>query len=202
MDALALDLLVFEHTLAHARAVGDPDGSTIDPFALELPDDFLRGRPHGLNSVAWNLYHTARSEDIGVNRFVVGQPELFDEEGWGARLGVAFRHTGSAMTDPEVDDLSARIDLGALKAYRLAVGRRTRALLPALHPERLQAVVDPALVEVALADGSAHPAIPADAIRRSWGGRKRSWFLYLAGGHNLQHLGETVTIRSRLVVPA
>jgi hypothetical protein len=202
VDPLALELLLFEHTITHARAVGQPDGSTVDPFALELPDELLRARPHGLNSVAWNLHHTARSEDIGLSRFVVGQPELFDEEGWGARLGVAHRHNGAGMTDAEVDELSARIDLDALKAYRLAVGRRTRALLPTLNAEPLQATVDPALVDLALADGSVHPAIPPEAIRRSWGARKRGWFLFMAGGHNLQHLGETITIRSRLVVPA
>ena len=201
-DATAWELLLFEHALTHARAVAAPDGSTVDPFALELPDELLRARPYGLNSVAWNLYHTARSEDIGISRFVAGQPETFDEESWAARLGVAFRHNGSGMNDAEVDELSAQIDLDALKAYRLTVGRRTRALLPMLDAAPLQEIVDPALVELAITDGTAHPAIPPEGIRRSWGGRKRGWFLFMAAGHNMQHLGETITIRSRLSIPA
>ena len=194
----AWDLLLVEHTIVHAPAAGNPDALARDPFALDLPDADLRRRPHGLNSVAWCLYHTARSEDVGVNRFVVGQPELFDEEDWIARLGVPHRHTGAGMTDPEVDDLSARIDLDALKAYRLAVGRRTRAVIPRLDAFPLADLVDPALVDACVADGTAHPALPPHAVRRSWAGRTRGWFLFLAGGHNLMHLGEAVTIRSRL----
>jgi hypothetical protein len=106
------------------------------------------------------------------------------------------------MSDPEVDELSRSVDVTALKAYRLAVGRRTRALPPKLEPELLGQPVDPALIELALADGTSHPTIPAPALRRSWGRRTRGWFLFMAGGHNMWHLGEAITIRSRVLLPA
>jgi hypothetical protein len=194
----AWDLLLLEHTIVHARVIGDSAGSAADPLAGDLPDESLRRRPHGLNSVAWCLYHTARSEDVGVNRFVAGQAELYDLEDWAPRLALAHRHTGAGMTDAEVDELSAHVDLDALKAYRLAVGRRTRAMLPQLDTFPLGDVVDPALVEARVVDGTAHPALPPDAVRRAWAGRSRGWFLFLAAGHNLMHLGEAITIRSCL----
>ena len=63
------------------------------------------------------------------------RPQVFDQEAWMARLHVPLRHCGTAMTDEEVSDLSARIDLAALRAYWAAVGRGTLAVVHALHPE-------------------------------------------------------------------
>ena len=132
-----MDLFLAEHALVHAPAALDPDGPTDDPFARGLSEAQVRRRPNGLNSVAWNLFHTARSEDIGMHVLLAGRPALADEEGWLPRLGVAVRHNGAGMDDAEVDALSAQVDVAALLAYRLAVGRRTRELLPSFDPEVL-----------------------------------------------------------------
>lgn len=80
-----------------------------------VDDDEMRRRPHPrCNSIAWILWHIARVEDAGLNRFVADDPQVFDEGGWAERMNVPLRHHGSGMTLAEVDDLSARIDLAAL----------------------------------------------------------------------------------------
>jgi hypothetical protein len=53
------------------------------------------------------------------------------------RLGVNRPDFGIGMTSPEVSELSRQVDIGALREYRDAVGRRTREGGGRLHPAGL-----------------------------------------------------------------
>jgi hypothetical protein len=46
-----------------------------------------------------------------------------------------MRDVGTGMGDDEVSDLSARLDLVALRGYYTAVGRRTLEVVRSLRPE-------------------------------------------------------------------
>ena len=131
MDALQFFLLRYE-----------PLHSPADPFSIDsllstLSESQLRHRPRpDLNSIAWIVWHMARAEDFGVQRLVGHRPQIFDQEEWMARLRVPLRHCGTSMTDDEVTDLSARIDLAALQDYWTAVGHGTLAVIHTLPPRR------------------------------------------------------------------
>jgi hypothetical protein len=84
--------------------------------------------PAGEHSVAWLFWHIARIEDVTMNVLVAARRQLLLQDGWLERLKVADRHTGNAMPPQAVADLSAALDLEALRAYRLAVGRQTRQI--------------------------------------------------------------------------
>jgi hypothetical protein len=117
------------------------------PHAPDRPERRLveadvRARPAGLNSVAWLVWHTARIEDVCVNRFVVDQRQVLDDGDWAARMGVPRRDIGVGMTSPEVDDLSARVDVPALWGYWDAVGAQTTRALGGLLSEHLDLPID------------------------------------------------------------
>ena len=115
---------------------GDLHAGLVDGLLGKLPEAHLRARPHpGVNTVAWLLWHAARIEDVAVNRFLADRPQVLDD-GWLERLGVARRDVGTGMSDAEVDELSARIDLQALRGYWDAVSARTLALVETLPRER------------------------------------------------------------------
>src|SRR5713101_7891004 len=126
-----------------------------DPAIEQLGDAQWRGRPHpGVNTIAWLIWHMARVEDVGVNRFVADRPQVI-EDGWLTRLGVGRRDVGTGMSDAEVDDLSSRIDLGELRGYWDAVTRRTPEVVASIRGSDLGAVVSEAQVRhVALAEGA------------------------------------------------
>ena len=43
-----------------------------DDVTQGLSEAQLRGRPHpNANTIVWLIWHTARGEDVGMNRFVV-----------------------------------------------------------------------------------------------------------------------------------
>jgi hypothetical protein len=57
-----------------------------------------------------------------------GRAQVF-EDGWATRLGITRRDFGIGMTSAEVTELTRQIDVGALREYRDAVGRRTREIV-------------------------------------------------------------------------
>ena len=148
----------------------------VDGLLTKLPEPQLRGRPHpGVNTIVWLLWHSARIEDLSVNRFLADRPQVLDE--WLERLGAGRRDVGTGMSDTEVDALSARIDLEALRGYWNAVSDRTLALVDSFRGSDLDAVVPAERVAgVVRAEGAVAPG--AEWLTEFWaGGRTRAWVL-------------------------
>ncbi len=167
MDAIDFFLLRYK----------DLHGVLVDDLLRGLTDAQVRGRPQpGVNTVAWLLWHMARIEDVGVNRFVADRPQVLDAA-WLRRLGLARRDVGTGMSDAEVDELSARVDLGALRGYWDAVTRATLEVVEGLRGADLSAPVPPERVKrVAFEEGAVAPG--AEWLAEFWAGhRTRGWLL-------------------------
>ena len=63
-------------------------GGFVDELFAGLTDAQARARPHGLNSVAWLVWHATRVEDAAVSRFVGDRPQVLTDGNWHHRLGV------------------------------------------------------------------------------------------------------------------
>ncbi len=65
----------------------------------QLTDDQMRfcPQPH-LNSIAWLLWHMARSGDMGVNRVIANRPDVLTGDGWASRLDLSRYDMGTGMT--------------------------------------------------------------------------------------------------------
>lgn len=173
-----------------------------DRLLNDLTDAQLRARPlpHA-NSIAWVLWHIVRSEDAAVNRMVMDHPQVFDGDSWPQRLKVERRDIGTGMTDQEVRDLSAHLDLTAFRAYRAAVSERTCAVVQSLAPSVWSEPVTSAHAKrTALEEGML--ANPGDWFEGWCAERsKGSWLFSHAINNAYRHLGEAYTIRSLLGVP-
>jgi hypothetical protein len=149
----------------------------LDDLLEGLTDAQVRGRPHpGVNTIAWLIWHAARIEDVGVNRFIVDAAQVLDG-GWLARLGVDRRDVGTGMTDAEVDALSVRVDLAALRGYWDALTRRTLEVVASLRGQDLDTLVPAERVKRVCADEDA-VAPGAEWLTEFWAnGRTRGWVL-------------------------
>jgi DinB superfamily len=74
----------------------------VNRFA-QLTDTQVRLRPHpSMNSIAWLLWHIARSKDMGVDRLIANRSDVLHGGGWAPRLNMSRRDMGTGMTDEEV----------------------------------------------------------------------------------------------------
>ena len=134
-----------------------------------------------------------------VNLVVSAGHQVFDDA-WGKRLGVGRRDIGTGMTDAEVTDFSRRLDLGASRAYRNAVGRRTREVVAGLRVGAWDEIIAPLDVKRAVAADAFGPH--AGWVEKLWQGVSRANRLgATALAHNAMHLGEAVVIRGQLGAP-
>lgn len=162
----------------------------------DLTDEQIRRPPcPGVNTLAWLVWHIARVEDIGVNRFVTDGEQVFDGGDWSTKLEVSRRDFGTGMTSEEALALSAAIDVEALHAYWDAVEARTIAVVQDLCVEDLDTILDAAHVHRIFAlDGLDTPE--ALWVRDYMEGQPRGFFLiHLGLTHCLVHRGEALAIR-------
>jgi len=164
----AVDFFLTRYSEVHSGLVDGLFGS--------LSEAQLRARPHpGVNTIAWLLWHSARIEDVALNRFLTDRPQVLEE--WIGRLAVPRRDVGTGMTDAQVGDLSARIDLQALRGYLGAVTARTLAAVGMLRGSDLEVPVPGDRVKrVVLTEGVVAPG--AEWLTEFWAaGRSRAWTL-------------------------
>jgi hypothetical protein len=140
MDARTYFLLLHEeaHWAGKARRI----------FELPTPEQWRATLP-GHNSIAWCVWHIAAGEDWAVAT-LRGDEQLVKRDGWEARLNWSWPTFGVQMTEAEVADLSAAIDLDALRQYHRAVYDETRRFVQGLDFDALDAP-DPRLYDHAIA---------------------------------------------------
>lgn len=197
--ARAIVLFLAQHAATHAAGMA-PSGlwSFADEALVGLDEAAMRHiPPDGEHSIAWILWHLARIEDVTMNLLVAGSPQIFSRDGWSERLKAGIRHTGNAMEVESVARLGQTVDIEALQAYRMAVGRRTREIARQLEPQQLKQKVDPARLQTICAQGAVLAG--AGEIVTYWGGRTIAGLLLMPPTrHNFLHLNEALRIRQKL----
>ena len=139
LELEALDLAPRQHAQVHASEVSQTGLFSFEDEVLDgLLDEQLRSQPgEDPNSIAWLLWHSARIEDVATNLLIAGQPQVVEREDWPSRLKISAQDVGTGMGDTQVAQVTSTIDIGALRAYRQAVGGSTQHILLTLAPERL-----------------------------------------------------------------
>jgi hypothetical protein len=175
-------------------------GGFVDELFAGLTDGQVRARPHGLNSVAWLVWHATRVEDAAVSRFVSDRSQVLVEGDWSRGLGDR-RDVGSGMTDAEVESLSGRLDVEALRGYARAVAERTRSEAGALAPAAWEEIVPPERIRRVVGD----EGLLVDAgrwVEEFWArGHSRGWYLLQTGLlHPYGHWFEAFATRGQLGV--
>lgn len=195
-----IEMFLRDHARAHASGVGEPEGGIAigDVATAGLSDNEIRIRPgDGLNSLAWIIWHIARTEDMAVNFLVAGRPQVLGGDGWAERLNIGRVDMAAGMTEDEVADFSTNVNIAALREYRNAVGNRTREVVSAMCPEDFDKVIDTELITRAYEQGAILQA--AGWLEGFVNGKTYAFILgHAATGHNFMHLGEAFCLRSMI----
>jgi hypothetical protein len=199
----AIRLFLSHHAMLHSAGLSQFESRTFADLVLnDMPEEQVRRIPKvGDHSVAWLIWHMARCEDITMNLLVAGIPQILHRNGWLEMIKSPICDTGNALETSSIANFSNAIDIEALLAYRLAVGRRTQEIVRQLQPSDLRLRVEPSRMRQVWDEGALVEA--ARGIADYWSKRTIAELLLMpATRHNLIHLGEALQLkrRFRLVV--
>ena len=195
----AIELFLRQHAMVHTAEMSGMERWSFEDEALEeVSLEQMRRMPGGCeHSLAWVIWHMTRIEDVTMNLLAAGSHQLLLEGGWSQRLETAARDTGNGMSAGDVAALGNCINLEILRAYRLAVGRRTREIVKALHPSDLREKVDPQRLRQVHLDGAVVPE--AGDLLEYWGGLTLAGLLLMPPTrHNFVHWNEALKIKQKL----
>jgi hypothetical protein len=164
-----------------------------------LEDKAFRTMPTSKDdTIAWNIWHITRIEDLTANFLIVGQEQVLDLS-WLERLNTKVTDTGNSMTDEEIIAFSKDVSKEGLYEYRKAVGRRTKEILEGLIPEELKCKVPKeGIVRIAEVGGVAqHPE--AIWLLDFWGKKTVAGILQMPiTRHQIVHLNASGKLKQRI----
>lgn len=195
----ALALFRRQHAQLHSATMANLGLWSYEDALLDdiNEEQFRTIPPRGEHSVAWTFYHMARIEDITMNLLVARREQILYADNWPEKMDSPCQHSGNSMTQAEVQELSAQLDLAALRAYRRAVGQRTQHVVAALKPEDMQRKPNPEDLALIWEQGAVLPA--ASGIVDYWSRRTLTGLLLMPPTrHLIVHLNEAAQIKRRL----
>jgi hypothetical protein len=196
--AQAVDLFMAQHAMIHSSGMAKAGLVSFEDEIWDgLDDASARCIPPGFeHSIVWCFWHLTRIEDVTINMLLAGTPQLFLKDGWFGQLGIPYRDTGNGMDAADVAILSAMIDISALRAYRFAVGRRTRKIVKGLQPADLSRKVEAVRLERVMAEGAVLEA--GRGAIDYWGGLTGAGLLLMPPTrHAILHLNEMLKIKAK-----
>ena len=130
-----------------------------------------------------------------MSLLAAGGAQVFDPT-WSARLNLERSDTGNLMRGESIAGLSQAVDLDALRAYRAAVCRRTREVVPQLSDADLHARVRPERLHRAVEEGAVRAEV--SDLLAYWGGLTVAGLLAMPPTrHNFVHFNEAIRIKRK-----
>ncbi|UCH32316.1 MAG: DinB family protein [Candidatus Bathyarchaeota archaeon] len=126
----AIRLCLQMHSLVHNSKVSRCNHTTYEDKLWDgLAEEVFRAiLAIKKTTIAWNLWHITRIEDIVANILIADGEQILNND-WLRSLNTTIRDTGNAMTAEEIVDFSNTIVMKELRKYRTAVGRKTREII-------------------------------------------------------------------------
>jgi DinB superfamily len=195
----AIRVFLEHHAVVHAAKLHtSAHWSWHDEVLSGLTPDQLRYTPKSSpHSVAWRIWHMARIEDATLNVLLADGAQIFESGKWRDKLEIDYVSVGNEMSNADIVKLSETINLKALFAYRLAVGKRTRVIVQRLKLDALSRPPASDRLRRLLAERAVQP--PALWLLDYWGGHPAANLLLMpATRHPFVHLNEIKRLLPKL----
>jgi hypothetical protein len=195
----AINLFLSQHAMVHSAKMSKSGlHSFEDEILHSLSEDAIRCIPRdGNHSIAWIIWHLARIEDVTMNLLIADTSQILNGEDWPRQLRIKIRHVGCGMSDQDVADLSAQINVEALIEYRVAVGKTTREIVRKLGNDDFYGKSEPSRIQRIWSEGAMLPE--GQSIVDYWAGRTVAGLLLMPPTrHCFLHLNEARRIRQKI----
>ena len=127
-----IKLLLEMHGLLHDKKVYKGHSDTVyDKLWEDLNETTCRIISKQETSIAWDLWHITRIEDIVGNILINNGDTIFNND-IQAKLNIKIKNTGNSMSHDEIAEFNNTINIKELKNYRMLVGKSTKSILESL----------------------------------------------------------------------
>jgi hypothetical protein len=198
---IAIELCLSQHAMVHSSKVTNRNYNTIEDDLWDHIDDrvfreFVK-TDHG--TIARNIWHTTRIEDLTMNILVAGEAQVLKENDRIKKLNCTIQDTGNAMTDAEVIEFSKHINREELIKYRIAVGIKTQDIIKNLKYDDLKVKIEKSRLQQVLDEGGVLNVDGAKWLIDFWGRKNVAGILLMpATRHNLVHINQSKRIKEKL----
>jgi DinB superfamily len=150
-------------------------------------------------TIAWNLWHITRIEDLTVNILITDGAQVFSSDDWPARLGVNITDTGNAMNKDEIISFSISVNMEELKNYRIAVGRKTREVINNLKAADIKRKVQPDRLMRILHEGGVLDIDDSEWLLDFWGRKDVAGLILMPiTRHQVVHLNNSIKLKRKI----
>jgi len=192
---LCLDL----HAYVHESSVSNCAGKTLADEVCDglMKIDCARIPTAKDVTIAWNLWHITRIEDITMNCLVGGGRQVLDER-WLDRLSTGITDTGNAMTDEEIVSFSRGLNMEEMLTYRRAVGMRSRNILSSFEPMDMKRKFPKERAEQIVIQGGLTEHPQSIWLRDFWGKKDVAGIMLLPlTRHQAGHLNDCLKLKKK-----
>ncbi len=196
----ARNLCLEMHSMIHSSEITEGSEATLmDEIWEGLTDKAFVTMPTVKDvTIAWNIWHITRIEDLTAN-ILIGEKEQVLDESWLKRLGVQVKDTGNAMTDDEILLLSQNLNKDELKNYRNAVGARTKEVINSLTLPDLKRKVRKESITRILEEGGVTEQGDSIWLLDFWGRKNIAGILLMPiTRHQVGHLNDCTKLKKKL----
>jgi hypothetical protein len=124
-----------------------------------------------------------------MNLLLAEAPQLLHRDNWLTQLETTYEGVGNELSPDKISEVSETINVKALMAYRLAVGKCTRAIVRQLDPEILWTAPAGDRLQRIYAEGAVSEQ--ETWLLKYWGGHPSANLLLMpATRHGFVHLNE------------
>lgn len=148
-------------------------------------------------TIAWNVWHITRIEDISANILIADINQILAEK-WMSKLNTMVKDTGNAMSDEEIIAFSNEINFNELRNYRNAVGTRTKQMIQNLKQEDLKRKIKQVQLNRVVEEGAILEHPDSIWLLDFWGKKTVSGLLLMPiTRHQIVHLNDCKKLKSK-----
>ncbi len=184
--------LLYElHSIIHSSEVYENSNSYYEEIIKNINHNNYSVMPTSKSvTIAWNLWHITRIEDITTSIFILNEPQTFNNESK-KKLNSSITDTGNAMTYDEIKEFSAKLDLKALLEYRNSVGKRTKELICQISAKDMKRKFTQSQINRCLTEGCVTEQEDSIWLKDFWGKKTVAGiFLMPVTRHQIVHLND------------
>lgn len=196
----AMELCLEMHSMVHTSEMSGIKERTFEDELWDGLDEFaFRTMPTIKDAtIAWNLWHITRIEDITANILIADDIQVINSDNWLDKMNVTVCDTGNAMSDEEINDLSSAINMNELRNYRIAVGRKTRDIVKNLKFKDMKRRMEAKSLERIFDEGGVLHAKESEWLVDFWGRKNVAGILLMPiTRHQIVHINDSLKLKEK-----